>query len=295
MKKSPLILVGVAALLLSACGSSSSSTDSSSSTTGSDATTAGSSAVAEASCAPVAEVKTIAPGELTIAVAEYPPFIYKDGDSISGADGEFLKRLAAALCLKPNIQQTSFTAIIEGLKSNRVDISAGDWTLNDERKQLFEVSEPVYADLQGIISKEGYDTVDKLMGKKVGTAAGYLVVEDMQKTFGADNVPLYQSDVEGYQDLKAGRIDAYLSGLGALAFMLRQNGDTEMKNVVLAPDQQIPATVNPSYAVALMTKGNEGLRDAANKVLDEYRSSGDLAAQLTSDGVDPSSAEISAS
>ncbi|GAA2074368.1 amino acid ABC transporter substrate-binding protein [Aeromicrobium tamlense] len=277
MKKTLSTLLGVAlcGITLAACGSS-------------DAN--GSSVPAD--CEPIAEVKTLKEGKLTALVAEYPPFIYKDGNDVTGADGELLKRVAASLCLEPDIKQTSFTAIIEGLKSGRADISAGDWTLNAERKSMFQVSDPVYQDLQGVISPDGLDTVDDIMGKKIGTAAGYLVVPDMQKAFGKENVKLYQSDVEGYQDLKAGRIDAYLSGQGALAFLLSQNNDTTMKNVALQPDDRIPATVNPSVAVALVAKDNPDLRDAVNEVIAEYRSSGDLAKVLDESGVDPASADI---
>lgn len=244
------------------------------------------------SCEPIAEVETITPGKLTAFVAEYPPYIYADGDSVSGADGELIKRVADALCLEPDIQQTSFTAIIEGLKSGRADLSAGDWTLNEERQELFEVSNPVYEDKQGVISMEGYSTIEELIGKRVGTVSGYLIVPDLQEAFGADNVKLYQSDVEGYQDLKAGRIDAFISGQGALAFMLRQNNDSTTQNLAIEPDDRVNATVNPSVSVVLIQKGNTALRDAVNEVLDEYRSSGDLAAQLESDGVDPTSADI---
>lgn len=281
MKKARIVaLIGACVLLLSGCSAGAG-----------DST--GTSSSPDHSCEPILEgVETINEGKLTAFVAEYPPYVYKDGDSVSGVDGELLKRVADALCLEADIQQTSFAAIIEGIKSGRADISAGDWTLNEERQQLFEVSQPVYEDKQGVISLEGYTTVEELVGKTVGTVSGYLIVPDMQAAFGTDNVRLYQSDVEGYQDLKAGRIDAFISGQGALAFMLTQNNDTTTKNRAIEPDERIGATVNPSVAVALIAKDNIALRKAVDLVIDEYRSSGDLATQLESDGVDPTSADV---
>lgn len=281
MKKARIVaLAGACALLLSGCSAGS-------------ADPGGAGSDSEQQCEPiVAGVETVNEGKLTAFVAEYPPYVYKDGDSVSGVDGELLKRVADALCLEADIQQTSFAAIIEGIKSGRADISAGDWTLNEERQQLFEVSLPVYEDKQGVISLDGYTTVEELVGKTVGTVSGYLIVPDMQTAFGKDNVRLYQSDVEGYQDLKAGRIDAFISGQGALAFMLAQNNDTTTKNMAIEPDERIGATVNPSVAVALVAKGNTALQEAVNLVIEEFRSSGDLAAQLETDGVDPTSAEV---
>src|SRR5207253_2942694 len=120
-------LLVAAALPLAACG-----------------TTSSTSSVA-ATCTPVvANVKTETQGKLTAAVAEYPPYVSMKGGSLSGVDGEVIKRIAKDLCLDPDVKTQSFTAIIESVKNGTVDLSAGNWYINDDRKVQFAISDPVY-------------------------------------------------------------------------------------------------------------------------------------------------------
>jgi polar amino acid transport system substrate-binding protein len=244
-----------------------------------------------ADCKPVADVKTVKDGVLTVSHAEFPPYITTKDGQPAGIDGELIKKIAADLCLELDAKNTSFPAVISSLDSGKADLSLGSWTLNEERRQKFEVSEGVYLSLPGVVSKDGISTVDGLMGKKVGTTTGYLWVGDLQKAIGAGNVKLYQSEQSVYDDLKAGRIDAGVFTEGAVAgYMSADGNQAGLKLAVLEEDERVEATVNTEPTVALIRKGSTDLKAAVDSIIKDFQSSGELEKLLVDAGIDKVSA-----
>ncbi|MBC9226454.1 transporter substrate-binding domain-containing protein [Aeromicrobium sp. 636] len=242
-------------------------------------------------CEPIAKVETVKDGTLTAAIANFPPYIgAKDGQP-TGIDGELLKKVAADLCLELKAQSTSFPGVVSALDTGKADLSAGSWTVNDERRAKYELSDPVYLSLMSVGSKDGWDTIEQLEGKKVGTTTGYLFTGEAQKALGADNVKLYQSEQAVYDDLKAGRIDAGLFTEGALAGYLTADGNpAKIKNEVMQETPKIAMTTGTDATVVMIRKGATDLRDAVNQVLAEYQSSGELAKNLEKAGISEQSA-----
>lgn len=244
-------------------------------------------------CKPIVEgVTTVASGELTMAVAEYPPYVSNAGGRLTGVDGEMLTEVASKLCLQPDPKIQSFTAIIESVKNGSADLTAGNWYINDERKQTFEVSSPVYADQMAIVTQAGLDSLDQLQGKQVGTTQGYLWVEDLQKALGQKNVKLYATEDAVYQDVKVGRIAAGVITYGGGAQILKSNNDTTLKLEVLKPDQQVKASVGTPQSAVLIHKGNTKLLEAVDKVIADLHQSGKLKQILTSNGLPASAADV---
>lgn len=252
------------------------------------ATSADTGSASGGECKPAAEVKTIKDGKLSVLVAEYPPFVSMEGRKLTGIEGEVLQRLADSLCLELNASSTSFAAVIEGLQTGRADISAGSWSVNEEREKLFEVSKPMFTGGMGIVTRgEDWKTVEDLQGKKIGTPQGYVWMDQVIAAFGQANISEYQSDQAVLDDVAAGRIDAGLVAVTSNGWRLQQDQYSELSMVDIEATPKLPYTQNPPLIVALIQKGNAELRDAANAVIDEYISSGDMAEQFKKYGVSP--------
>ncbi|MBM9463264.1 amino acid ABC transporter substrate-binding protein [Aeromicrobium sp. YIM 150415] len=272
LASSAVLMLGAG--LLSACGSDAEST-------------------VAADCEPIAEVETVKDGVLTAAIAEFPPYIGAQGGKPTGIDGELLTEIAQNLCLELDLQVTSFPAITSALESGRADLSAGSWTINEERQAKFEVSDPVYLSLLSVVSADGWNTVDELEGKRVGTTTGYLWVDDVQQILGADSVRLYESEQAVYDDLKAGRLDAGLFTEGAVAYYMDSDGNPEdLENEVIEADDRIEMTVNEPATGVLIRKGSTDLLDAVNTVVAEMQTSGTLEELLTKAGISSESAVV---
>jgi len=270
-----IIMVAATALTLSACGGSSN---------------AGEKVASD--CKPIVNgVQTHTDGALTMAVAEYPPYVSLKGGTLSGVDGVLLTRVAKELCLKANASTQSFTAIIESVRNGSADLSAGNWYINEERGSQFELSKPVYQDKMAVLSASGTTSLADLAGKTVGTPQGYLWVKDLQAALGADKVKLYASEDAVYQDVAAGRIDAGITTFGGANQLVKAN-KSNLKVKVLEPDQRVQASVGAAQTAVLIHKGNTALQQAVNKVIEEMRADGSLKKALTDVGLPALAAEV---
>ncbi|WP_163220331.1 substrate-binding periplasmic protein, partial [Citrobacter freundii] len=74
------------------------------------------------------------------------------------------------------------------------------------REKVVTLSNPVYLDQLAVASIEGYDTLDQLKGKKVGTVEGYAWVTQMENEL--EGSTTYPSSLNLAQDIQSKRIDA---------------------------------------------------------------------------------------
>lgn len=246
-----------------------------------------------ADCTPiVADVTTINEGKLTIQVPEYPPYVSLKGGTLSGVDGVLLTEVAKKLCLTPDAKTASFTALYESVRTGKADMTAGNTYINDERAELYEVSNPVYSDKMALLTTDGASTIESLQGNAVGTPQGYLWVKDLQNALGAENVKLYASEDAVYQDVRAGRIAAGVMTFGGASQAVKANSDTELKVVELEPDPRVQASVGAARTAALTPKGNTKLIEAVNLVIQQMHDDGSLKAALEEVGLPGSAADV---
>lgn len=240
-------------------------------------------------CQPSAEVETLHKGKLTVLVAEHPPFVTTENGELTGIEGELIKKIAADLCLEVDSSTTSFSAIIEGLQSGRADLSAGNWTVNDERREIFEVSNGLYEGGMGVVSRgDDLETVDDLKNKSLGTPQGYLWIDQLHKLYGKSAVREYQSDSAVLDDVKAKRIDVGVVSILANTWRLTQDQYSDLKIDKMQKSPDMPYTQEPPLSVVLIKKGNTALKGATDQTIADYKDSGELDTSFEKYGLDPS-------
>lgn len=233
-------------------------------------------------------VKTIEPGKLIVAAYDYPPFTAAAADgSISGIDPTIMDEVAKANCLQVVAMVMEPAATTQSVIAGKADVAIGSWNRTEKRAGVLGISAPTYLDPMGILSKDGADTIEGLVGKKVGTVTGYLWVEQMQALLG-DKLTLYPNAVALAQDLAAGRIDAAADGYNYAAFAQKTAGAYEGIQIKLAqPDDRISASVKAPQAGILYTKGNDSLGQAIDATIDGMKADGAMTKLITDAGYDP--------
>ena len=193
-----------AALALTACGGSASSTASST------ASSAASSEAASTSAA--AELTTVEAGKLTMATnAAFPPYeMTTDAGEFEGIDIDTAKAIAEKLGLELQIDDMDFDAALLSVQQGKADIVMAGVTVTDERKAVMDFSDSYATGIQSIIVPEGSDITspDDLAGKKIGTqrgTTGYIYCSD---DFGDDAVVAYDDGLTAVQALNNGQVDA---------------------------------------------------------------------------------------
>ena len=271
----PLAAIGLA-LMVSACGDDEANSPS-----------------VASGCTPKYEVKTQQDGVLRVGAIQYPPYSTIKGDEVGGIDGEIMAKFAKAACLELEAKETSFAAAVSSVTSGRNDLAMGDLYRTKERAQEVALSNPVYLDQLGIISKTGLESMQALEGKKLATVQGYYFVKEVKDTFGED-VKLFPDNIKMYQDLFAGRSEAGLDSLPAAVEYLKSVGKDGDYQVKVPPvDPRIPATGEQAAQSAYAyDKSAEEFGTALNAYLEDIRASGELAKILSANGIPASAAKV---
>ena len=280
MKKkivSVMLTAAMAATLLAGCGSSSEATDTAAeeTTEAADETAEDAEAAdetadeADAATEDAAEVTTVEPGVLTMGTnAAFPPYEYKDGDTIVGIDAEIAQALADKLGLQLEIVDMDFSSLITSIQSGKIDISLAGMTVTEERKQNVDFTDSYATGVQSIIVKEGSDiqSVDDLEGKLIGVqegTTGHLYCSD---DYGEENVIAYTNGATAVQALLQDKVDCVvIDQQPAKAFVEANEGLQILDTAYTTED----------YAAAV-SKDNPALTAALNTALQELKDDGTI-------------------
>ena len=281
-----LLLAGVMALSLAACGGSSSAPAAPAETqkeeTAAEAP-AEEKAEAEAPAAEApaaeeaaAEIKTVEAGKLHMATnAAFPPYeMISDNGGFEGIDVEIATLIAQKLGLELVVDDMEFGSVITSVQGGKSDIAMAGLTVTEERKQNVDFTESYATGVQVIIVPEDSEIAtvddlanDKMIGVQDGTT-GYIYcsspVED--GGYGEDHVTSYPNGAMAIEALKGGKVDAVvIDNEPAKAFVQANEGlkilDTEY--------------IVENYAIGI-SKDNTGLRDAVNNALKELIADGSV-------------------
>ena len=256
--------LSVAALALTACGSSASSVASS------VASSAASSAAASTSAA-AGELTTVEAGKLTMATnAAFPPYeMTTDAGDFEGIDIETAQAIADKLGLELQIDDMDFDAALLSVQQGKADIVMAGVTVTDERKAVMDFSDSYATGIQSIIVPEGSDITspDDLAGKKIGTqrgTTGYIYCSD---DFGDDSVVAYDDGLTAVQALNNGQVDAVVIDNAPAKEFIAANPGLKILDTSYAEED---------YAIGMAK--NSPLEDAVNSVLEELKADGTLQA-----------------
>ncbi|WP_246570189.1 transporter substrate-binding domain-containing protein [Lentibacillus saliphilus] len=213
-----------------------------------------------------ATVDTIEDGYFTFGSSGlYKPFNYEDLDgNLTGFEVELGEALAEEMGLKPKpVATQDFGALIEEVKSDRLDAIMGSMTITEDRAKSIDFSDPYYRS-GGVIyvhnDTSDIESPEDLEGHNVGVVASSTYEEMVMEYISEDNLKTYQSDNVALQDLSAGtdRLDAVVTDRFVGMMQIEEN-DLDIRPVgERVFDEEIGAGVK---------KGNTELLDEINRAL----------------------------
>ena len=280
-----MILAGMMAVSLAACGGSSNAPAAAPAAEPAAEAEAAEAEAPEAE-APEAEAQTdaqtdaafttVEPGELHMATnAAFPPYeMTSDNGGYEGIDVEIATMIAQKLGLELVIDDMEFGSVITSVQSGKADMAMAGLTVTEERMKNVDFTDSYATGVQVIIVPEGSDiqTVDdlsndKMIGVQDGTT-GYIYcsspVED--GGYGEDHVTSYTNGAMAIEALKGGKVDAVvIDNEPAKAFVAVNDGlkilDTEY--------------IVENYAIGI-SKDNPALCEAVNNALKELIADGSV-------------------
>ncbi|MFE9917182.1 ABC transporter substrate-binding protein [Micromonospora sp. NPDC005553] len=198
-------------------------------------------------------------------LTDAPPNVYLEDGKFTGFDNDLLTAVAGKLSLTVEFVGTDFSALLSQVNNRKFDVGSSSITITEARKKTVDFGNGYDFGYFGLDVPAGspITSFDQLAGKRVVVVQG--TVQDDYAT-GKQLNPVRVPDYNGaINQLKAGTADAWI----APAEIGEKSAADSKGKITVAAKQLSPAPT--AYAVA---KGNDKLREALNKALDEVIADG---------------------
>ncbi|WP_414684054.1 amino acid ABC transporter substrate-binding protein/permease [Microbacterium sp.] len=220
----------------------------------------------------------------------FAPFEFTDenGDLV-GIDMDLLRAIAEDQGFEVEIRQLGFDAAVQALQSNQVDAVMAGMSITDERKKVFDFSDPYFTSgIQlGVLDASDIQSLDDLDGQTVAVKTG-----TQGQTFAEDNKDEYGFRVTPYTDttdmvdaVKAGQAVGYFEDFPVLAYGIQQGSGFRL---VGEPELggEYGFAVNKGMNAELLEMFNTGLANVTesgeyDEIVDRYLSDGEESTQPT--------------
>lgn len=199
------------------------------------------------------------------------PYIFpdpKDPLKMIGFEVDLADEIAKELGVKARQAQNAWDSLVPALMRGDSDIAMNGIEITPQREKEVLFSRPYYIYTEQLVvrkDEEAIQSVDDLKGKKVGTLSG-TVAQDILMKMGDVDVKIYAGQVEPYEDLAIGRLDAVLLDLPIAAYYAKPNPKLKYAGQPVGEG---------SYAIAIR-KGDEELKAKIDDILQRLVSTGRL-------------------
>ena len=203
--------------------------------------------------------------------AEYAPFSFVQGKTITGFDIDLIEEVAKRLNKTLQLQDMPFDGLVSSLQLGTIQVIAAGITPTAERAERIIFTKPyLTGDQLLIISRadapiKNIDALKK--GKKVAVNEGFTADYYMSKIQGPELIK-FATAIESFMTLESGRVDALVAAQNTVKTFIEHYGADKFFS---AP---IPGTTD-EYALAISKKYPELLEPIQN-ALNEITADGTL-------------------
>ena len=161
------------------------------------------------------------------------PYIFQDPltpNHLMGFEVDFAQELAKILNKTPKFVQNQWDGLIPGLYRGDYDLAINGLEITEDRKLSVNFSKPYYITYEQIVtlnSSPDYLTLLDLAGKKVGALKGSLA-ERILESEPSITTLTYEGEVNAFEDLKNGRIEATLVDAPIALYYASWNPDMKL-------------------------------------------------------------------
>lgn len=199
------------------------------------------------------------------------PYVFPDSTDPSkliGFEVELADAIAVELGVKARQVQNAWDSLIPALERGDFDIAMNGIEITPQREARILFSVPYYVYTEQLVVRKEENSIkgiNDLKGKSVGTLSG-TVAKDMLEGIGGVDIRIYPGQVEPYEDLAIGRIDAVLLDLPIAAYYGRPNSKLKFAG---------PPAGEGLYSIAVR-KGDGELKKAIDLAIDKLLRKGEL-------------------
>ncbi|MDK4608951.1 basic amino acid ABC transporter substrate-binding protein [Kingella kingae] len=206
--------------------------------------------------------------------ATYAPMEYMENEKVVGFSHDVLDAAAKSQNVKLEFVNTPFKGLFANVDKGDSDIGLASITINDERKQQLDFSEPYFEATQMIVvTDRNISTVKSFADLKTRSASvqaatsGDLILQDLQGK-DSQNIKRFETMPLAFKELESGGVDAVVGDSSVVGYYVSQNPNAKLHTLV------DPSFVREQYGFAFKKGRNDGLREAINKGLSQIKTDG---------------------
>lgn len=156
----------------------------------------------------------------------YPPFEFKEDGKLVGFDVDLSNLIARGLGVKADISVVDFKGLIPALKSGKVDLLVSALTHTPARAEQVAFSASYYDTAVAIAVRDDRTELKskgRLSGLVLGAELGTTGEREARGVKDVKDVKTYDTLMLALRDLEIGRIDAIISNLPPLQYLIHKN------------------------------------------------------------------------
>ena len=205
--------------------------------------------------------------------ASYAPMEYMENNAVVGFSHDILDAAAKSQNVKLEFVNTPFKGLFANVDKGDSDIGLASITINDERKQQLDFSDPYFEATQMIVTTDRNANIKTFADLKTRPASvqaatsGDLILQDLQGK-DSQNIKRFETMPLAFKELESGGVDAVVGDSSVVAYYVKQNPNAKLNTVV------DPSFVKEHYGFAFKKGRNDGLREAINKGLVQIKTDG---------------------
>ncbi|EON74238.1 basic amino acid ABC transporter substrate-binding protein [Lysinibacillus sphaericus] len=206
--------------------------------------------------------------------ATFAPFeSVDDKGNIVGIDVDVLQAIADEMDFEVEWQNIGWEPVFQTIKNSETDIGASGITINEERKESFDFTEPYYESQLLIVVKEDSNikSLAELKDKKISVqinATGHMAAKKLQGD-ASTNIMAFESQPVAIQEMLNGNVDATIGDNAVIYEYMEANPKAKLK--VIKDD-----AFEKEYYGFMVKKGNTELLNKLNEGLQKIKDNGKL-------------------
>ncbi len=199
------------------------------------------------------------------------PYIFPDPENPSrliGFEVDLMDVIARELGVRQRQFQNAWDNLIPTLERGDIDIAINGIEITSERKERIAFSNPYYIYTEQLVVRAEEEVIkwaSDLKGKRVGTLSGS-AAQGILEGIGGIDIKIYSGQVEPYQDLSIGRLDAVLLDLPIAVYYAKPNPKLKFAG----------EPIGEGYYGIAIRKEDKRLVEEINKILDKLFRNGEI-------------------
>lgn len=206
--------------------------------------------------------------------ASYAPMEYMENNKVVGFSHDVLDAAAKSQNIKLEFVNTPFEGLFANVNKGDSDIALASITINDERKQQLDFSQPYFQATQMIVTTDRHaESIKSFADLKTRTASvqsatsGDLILQNLQGKE-STNIKRFETMPLAFKELESGGVDAVVGDSSVVAYYVSQNPQAKLTTLV------DPSFEQENYGFAFKKGRNDGLREAIDKGLNTIKTDG---------------------